>query len=600
VSFRADPVPYPFGEVEPNLREKLAFEVSADAHGFLGVKAPLALLSGTVAVVATRCGLRAGITELRVLGEKSPRPQDIPWIDSDDPNSPLHDKAVACERALRRFLHYTDYAKKSFRDAQQLIWQLHQAQGTLNEEPLCQSIRAAKPLVNGFPGGATCYSNEQVESIANRFSYFYNPVGIGVVSGLQWVAHEFWNASAAFAVAAEAAMNRGFGGKTREAHRTVATIPLTVGSIPVKADIDLAVRYAISGAFQTEWRFSLWLEGPPQGTDRLLRVAATVAPTVSASLGLSLAVDPAYAGLGITAEPSGVVTLANATLPLFVEAALDREAFLDDRPLPTDIREPVALKDNDFVFGAPKRFRFTLAHEHGAGVEGTVLSGDLNAGVRVPLGSFARVFKSPVASLKGESGHFDLADAHEPSGQRAFRRSVPGAKVDSPPAATRVVAGADPIGISEAEVPLMALANMSHDWELHYRGAPVPVDMHALERVFYDDLCRPKPGQPCLVGDGERPHARSIRRARCHKGRRRANAKRAVAATRKPVGRIRTAARGWSAIRTITTANRAPARATRVERAPGVAPASLATRPAEPVCRPASEISRALTGFLRL
>lgn len=26
-------------------------------------------------------------------------------------------------------------------------------------------------------------------------------------------------------------------------------------------------------------------------------------------------------------------------------------------------------------------------------------------------------------------------------------------------------------------------------------GAP-PVDMAALERVFYDDLCRPKPGEP--------------------------------------------------------------------------------------------------------
>jgi hypothetical protein len=29
--------------------------------------------------------------------------------------------------------------------------------------------------------------------------------------------------------------------------------------------------------------------------------------------------------------------------------------------------------------------------------------------------------------------------------------------------------------------------------------------MAALERVFYDDLCRPKPGEPCLVNDRRAP-----------------------------------------------------------------------------------------------
>jgi hypothetical protein len=171
--------------------------------------------------------------------------------------------------------------------------------------------------------------------------------------------------------------------------------------------------------------------------------------------------------------------------------------------VPADVREPIALKDNDFVFGAPKRHRFTLVHEHGAGVEGSVLSGDLQARVRVPMGSFERVFTLPVARLRGESGHFDLAEAHAPSGQWASRRSVPGAAGGSPLPATRVVAGADPVGISESELPLMFLESPRDDRGSRY-GAQ-PVDMAALERVFYDDLCRPRPGESCLADDRRAP-----------------------------------------------------------------------------------------------
>ena len=503
VSFVAEPVPYPFGEVEPNLRAKVSFEVAADADGFLGFHGPLGLLKGTLEIAATRCSLRAGMTELRVLGDEAPRPEYIPWIDSDDPASPLHAKAAACEQALRRFLHYADYAKKSFRDGQQLLWQLHQAKGHLNEVPLCKSIAASEPIMENFPGGPECYANEPTEMIVSRFVDHYNPAGVGVAAGLQTVAHALWKASAAFGASVEETMNRGFAGEMREAIHTVATIPVNVGSIPVNAKIDLTVRYALSGRFEVDWRFPLWLEGPAEGTNRLIRVAATVAPTVSASLGVSAEIDPAYAALGIGAERGGTVTLANATLPMFVEAALDRETFLDTRPLPADVRAPVASKDNDFVFGAPKRHRFTLVHEHGAGVEGSVLSGDLQARVRVPMGSFERVFALPIARLRGESGHFDLADAHAPSGQRALRRSVPGADGGSPLAATRVVAGTDPVGISEAELPLMSLASPQDDRQSRY-GA-LPVDMAALERVFYDDLCRPRPGEPCRADERRAP-----------------------------------------------------------------------------------------------
>ena len=515
VSFAADPVPYPFGEVEPNLRGKAAFEVAADADGFLGIREPLSLLKGTLEIEATRCSLRASMTDLRVLGDETQRPTYIPWIDSDDPASPLHAKAAACERALRRFLHYADDAKKSFRDAQQLSWQLRHSQG-LDEAPLCKSIEASEPIVDGFPGGAKCYANEPTEMIVSRFLYHYNPAGLGVAAGLQTVAHALWKASAAFGAAVEEIVNRGFVGEMREATRTVATIPLTIGSIPANATIDLTVRYAISGRFEVDWKFPLWLEGPAEGTNRLVRVAATVAPTVSASLGVSAGIDPAYARLGVVAERGGVVTLANATLPMFVEAALDRETFLDTRPLPADVREPVALKNNDFVFGVPKRHRFTLAHEHGAGVEGSVLSGDLQVRVRVPMGSFERVFNLPIARLRGQSGHFDLADAHAPSGQRASRRSVPGAAGGPPLAATRVMAGADLVGISEAELPLMFLASLQDDRGSRY-GAP-PVDMAALERVFYDDLCRPKPGEPCLVDDRRAPACQTYSACEAPKG----------------------------------------------------------------------------------
>jgi hypothetical protein len=503
VSFAAEPVPYPFGEVEPNLHGKAAFEVTADADGFLGFHGPLGLLKGTLEIAATRCSLRAGMTELRVLGDETQLPAYIPWIDSDDPASPLHAKAAACEQALRRFLHYADYAKKSFRDGQQLAWQIHHAQGHLDEEPLCKSIAASEPIVEGFPGGPKCYQNEPIEAIASRFICFYNPAGGGVAAGLQTVAHALWKASAAFGAAIEETVNHGFAGEMREATHTIATIPLDVGSIPISANVDLTVRYAISGRFEVDWKFPLWLEGPAEGTNRLVRVAATVAPTLLASLGLAAEIDPAYAALGIGAERGGSVTLANATLPMSVEAALDRETFLDTRPLPADVREPVALKDNDFVFGAPKRYRFTLAHEHGAGVDGSVLSADLQARVRVPMGSFERVFNLPIARLRGASGHFDLADAHVPSGQRASRRSVPGAAGGPPLPATRVVASADPVGISEAELPLMFLESLRDDRGSRY-GAP-PVDMAALERVFYDDLCRPKPGEPCLVDKRRAP-----------------------------------------------------------------------------------------------
>ncbi len=49
--------------------------------------------------------------------------------------------------------------------------------------------------------------------------------------------------------------------------------------------------------------------------------------------------------------------LGERTLPMFVEAALDHERFPRHAAIARGVREPVALKDNDFIFGAPKRHR---------------------------------------------------------------------------------------------------------------------------------------------------------------------------------------------------------------------------------------------------
>jgi hypothetical protein len=77
----------------------------------------------------------------------------------------------------------------------------------------------------------------------------------------------------------------------------------------------------------------------------------------------------------------------------------------------------------------------------------------------------------------------------------------------------------DPVGTSEAEVPLMFLARLQDDRGFGSRHGAPPVDMAALERVFYDDLCRPKPGEPCLVDDRRAPACQTHFACEAPKGR---------------------------------------------------------------------------------
>jgi hypothetical protein len=201
------------------------------------------------------------------------------------------------------------------------------------------------------------------------------------------------------------------------------------------------------------------------------------------------------------ARVEGAVSLADVRAPLFASVGLERTAFPDTRPLPEDIKPPVARSEDAFVYGYPRRYQYGAIFEYGAGLDLLrVVDGAINTSLTVPVGTVNRTWRKPLVDLKGVSGHFDLVKGAEGSAIRT--RTVPGAGPLDRGSATTVVQGRTPIGLWESEVPLVNLASPSGNAR-YQRPQPndtrAPVDLSKLERVFYDDLCRARPGEACHV-----------------------------------------------------------------------------------------------------
>ena len=498
VSFEAKSEPLPFGDVSPRLHAQSKLAASVAMKDFLGLNYQADIVRAVADISASRCGLRTDASELKVLGTNVASPESLPRINSEDPKSPLYAAGQECRRALANYQSQAGDTKKAFRDAQQLLFQYHQV-ARLDEAPLCDEIRANAQEGWGFPGGPTCYANEHIELIISRFIYAYSPYG--EIGTMRRQAQALAVASSKLRQAIRKNADLEFRDTLHQETRTIGTVPVTLGPVPLVVQFDLTVSYGMGGRFEVDLDYPLNLDGPASGKDPVARVGASALPHASAVLTAVMGADSDLASWSAVARVEGAVSLADVRAPLFASVGLERTAFPDTRPLPEDIKPPVARSEDAFVYGFPRRYQYGAIFEYGAGLDLLrVLDGAINTSLTVPVGTVNRTWRKPLVDLKGVSGHFDLVKGAEGSAIRT--RTVPGAGPLDRGSATTVVQGRTPIGLWESEVPLVNLASPSGNAR-YQRPQPndtrAPVDLSKLERVFYDDLCRARPGEACHV-----------------------------------------------------------------------------------------------------
>ena len=497
VRFAAKSQPLPFGDVSPNLHAQTKLVAHVAMKDFLGITYDAHILTAVADIAATRCGLRTDASELKVFGTNVANPQSLPLINSEDGKSPLYAAGQGCARALADFQNQAGDTKKSFRDAQQLLFQLRQVT-QLDKDTLCAEIAANAQEGWSFPGGPQCYNNESIELIINRFIYNYSPNG--ETGTMRRDAQKLAAATAQLSRAIQKQADLEFHDSVHQETRSIGNVAVTLGPVPLVVQLDLTVSYGMAGRFAVDLAYPLNLDGPTSGHDAVARVESSTLPHVSAALTAVIAADPKLAAFSAVAQAEGVVSLGDIRAPLFATVGLGRTAFPDTRPLPSDIKPPVARSEAAFSFGSPRRYQYEATFEYGAGLDVlSALDGKIHTQLTVPMGNGHRTWSKPLVDLQGASGHFDLVKAAE--GTTARTRTVPGTDPMNRGSTTTVVKGQTPIGVWESEVPLVEMALV--DENARYTRGPTAndtrasVDMSKLERVFYDDLCRAKPGEPC-------------------------------------------------------------------------------------------------------
>jgi hypothetical protein len=505
----------------PNLSLHAAakFVAKVSLNNFLGQRYSANIIDVAAGVKATLCTASDTETHFQVLGIDFVDPGDLPLFDTTDASTdaPGVGATVAkyskdCSNALDTFTVWANRAKKAFRDAQQLVSQYKAitSVGGLLSGDLCKQIGVIGADVPGFPGGNICYPNEPVEITINRFLDYFQAPGAGQVAQLRQAAANVSNAIQSVVQALDGTVNHAFGNLNREESHTIVNVPFAIGPVPMVLQIDAFAEYGIAGGFSLDYDFGsiFHLDSPPKydpeapgqanppPPDRVATLKARVVPHASAGLAAFVGAGADLGLLSATVGIEGAVSLAEVEAPIYAGVGLGVLVTKDIRPLPADIANLVAGPEAS-QFTIPKAFKFFVAYDYGAAVElANVMSGEINAKLRIKFFFFSRTWRKRVVKFSGWSFHYDLINGgNAPDYKSGPKRPV----IDEDKSPTNVISGNTTMGLSETQVPLMKLPYLQIPDTVAVApdGGVASFDAGAVQGFFYDDLCCSKQNESC-------------------------------------------------------------------------------------------------------
>jgi hypothetical protein len=545
--FNVNPNPLALGETNLALQAQASLDANVSLNNFLGQNYTASIVHAEAALHASRCSVDDNGTALTLFG--------LDLIPLSELGIPQFNTAkdfpaftTQCNNTINTFQVAASRAKKAFRDAQQLLHQYHnlKADGGTFGTNLCQQLGVATSYVPGFPGGNNCFENEPPEWTINRFVDFYEGDGSGALALLAQASQTLQNASSSLEgiftaplsnLANMAGMgtssagnplsqdyNMNFLNIDNNESITIINAPFVIGPIPMVFQVDVFTDYGIQGNFTIDLNFSKFglMTAPASqpSSQSLAQLTAQALPYASAGLS-------AYVGAGIDLGPigasvgiEGAVTLAQVQAPIHAGAGVDVTIVEDSRPGPPDIVPPVSVSDVTnavgalLPFGKPKSFSLSVWYNYGMAVDlQNILSGEVDAELRINFFFFSRTWRERVVKFNGWSYHFDLVGGGSSPGTSATPASVP---ANNPTTAntTPVAEGLALMGLSQAQLPLTILARLAAPTpnvlvgdggaeedagegagEDAGTGAGATVDKSQVQTFLYENLC-------CTTSDG--------------------------------------------------------------------------------------------------
>jgi hypothetical protein len=515
VKFDANPNPLALGESNMKLVAEASLDSRVTLKKFLGEDRDLPILQASAGVVVERCRIKTSDSKLRLFG-----------IDFTDqlPNSLKFDTDAfktadgtyvgrECSQALLRFQEAADRVKKAYSDAREVLSQYRALKQTnlRFSGNFCENLGITNRLLVGFPGGNVCPDEEPVELTIDRLLWYYQgDDGSGQVDGMASAASGLADVTGKFleairngrgALRDATTFNIPLSLPTRTETTNLFTYDFMVGPVPVHIDVDTAASYGLEGSVDFGVTFPSSLNGSmgdlsnpdsPKPSS-LAHARVSVEPFAAAGLSLYAAVGNRYASAGV----EGAINLARVRAPFRAGVGLGVVSVTDTREPPMSLTE-MALKggrgiEDAMPFGKGRSYRFYLTHDYAAAVHlEDILSGTINAKLRVKFGFFSRTWRRRIYSFKGlGSVDFPLLEG---SG-KAELFTIGDSRIQN----VNDVSG---MGLSEPQLPIFLLEPLALPSQ---SDAPASGERDfvagELERPFYDDLCCSRLTEPCGTVD---------------------------------------------------------------------------------------------------
>ncbi|MES1177828.1 MAG: hypothetical protein ABUL62_26115 [Myxococcales bacterium] len=397
--FNADLRPLPFGDN--------AFKVDASASFASEVTFTLPIVGSSHAKIldtkaqvrAERCRVSVGDTFFKVF--------DIDFVDllgeapfdskSTEPeNKPLFDAGEACESAISAFEDAGDRAKKALRDAQTLLLQYKKlaSNQTFDKTSFCNAIGVNND--KGFPSGnvATCLA-QTPESTINRYVTYYQGRIADLLSKNQALAAKTASFSSALSTAHSGKIN--FIKFQRSEDEEIFSTTFFVGPIPVNIAVSVMVNYGIDGNIYYQFSPPSGLALAPGTKTQLAGISGGVEPRAGAGIALFAGVGFGIPGFSVRAGIRGELNLASVSALLKSGVGLTMESQADNRPIPDDLQ---SVSGGALVLPT-RQYQFYVDWFYSAdfGLK-DVLSGSLNAYVRLKALFFSKTFSKPFLTFK--------------------------------------------------------------------------------------------------------------------------------------------------------------------------------------------------------
>ena len=517
-NLRFDARPNPLALGESNM--KLLAEASLDSNVVLTsfLRQPridLPILHASAGVVVERCRIKTSDSKLRLFGldftDQLPASLkfDTDALKGADGSYP----GSECSRALAQFQEAADRVKKAFHDAREVLTQYRnlKQQGLQFRGDFCQKLGITNPLLAGFPGGNVCPDEEPVELTIDRLLWYYQgDDGSGQLDGMASAASGLADVTGKLLRAVRTrrgALEDATSFKiplvlpTRTETKNLFTTTFPVGPVFITVEVDTAASYGLDGSVDFGVTFPTSLNGSMGDLSNpdspkpasLAHARVSVEPYAAAGMSLYAAIGGRYASAGV----EGAINIARIRAPFRAGVGLGCVSVADTREPPASMTA-LALQgvrgiEDAMPFGKGRSYRFYLTHDYGAAIRlEDILSGTINAKLRLRFGFFSRTWRTQIYSFKGlDDLTFNLLQG---SG-RAELFTVGDSRIEN----ANDVSG---MGISEPQVPILLFEPLP----LPSETTPAPngeADFipGELGRPFYDDLCCSAVGQPCGTVD---------------------------------------------------------------------------------------------------